>query len=162
MPTIEIADFQPRYANDFRDINLEWIETLFAVEPIDREVLEDPQTHILASGGQILLALLDGRPVGAGALMQTSPGRFELTKMGVRSAARGYQAGTRLLQALVNRAVDLGADELYLLTNHKCEAAVHLYEKSGFVHDEEIMERYGKNYARCDVAMSYPLERFAS
>lgn len=158
MPKLEIVNYQPRYANDFRDINLEWLETLFTVEEIDREVLGDPKTHILDPGGQILIALLDDRPVGAGALMQTSPRKFELTKMGVRSSARGHQVGTRLLKALVARAADLGADELYLLSSQKCEAAVHLYEKFGFIHDEKIMQRYGKNYERCDVAMSYPLD----
>ena len=51
----------------------------------------------------------------------------------------------------------MGAEQLYLLTNRKCEAAIHLYEKAGFRHDAAIMARYGARYARCDVAMDYPL-----
>ena len=47
------------------------------------------------------------------------------------------------------------ADPLYLLTNKRCAAAVHLYEKLGFRHDKEIMARYGAEYERCDVAMRY-------
>jgi ribosomal protein S18 acetylase RimI-like enzyme len=46
-------------------------------------------------------------------------------------------------------------DTLYLLTNRKCAAAIHLYEKLGFEHSEEIMRRYGQRYERCDVAMIY-------
>ena len=46
-------------------------------------------------------------------------------------------------------------DKVYLLTNRKCEAAIHLYEKLGFVHDAEIMAKFGARYERCDVAMSY-------
>ena len=38
-----------------------------------------------------------------------------------------------------------------LLSNAKCAAAVHLYEKAGFRHDAEIMARY----ERCNVAMRY-------
>jgi RimJ/RimL family protein N-acetyltransferase len=46
-------------------------------------------------------------------------------------------------------------DKIYLLTNRKCAAAIHLYEKLGFVHDEAIMRSFGARYERCDVAMSY-------
>lgn len=46
---------------------------------------------------------------------------------------------------------------LYLLTNYICAPAIHLYEKAGFQHDAEVMEKYGKSYARCDVAMAFPL-----
>lgn len=154
---IEIVDYRPEHAEDFRDINLEWIEELFTVEEIDREVLSHPQKYILDPGGHILVALLDGRPVGVGALMRTSPGHFELTKMGVRTAAQGHQAGAKLLRALLDKAAELGAQQLYLLSNRKCAAAVHLYEKFGFVHDPEVMARHGGNYQRCNVAMSYPI-----
>lgn len=158
MSSVEIVDYQPAYAEAFRDINLEWIEEMFAVESIDLEVLSHPQEHILDHGGQIVVALLDGQPVGVGALKRTGPGCYELTKMGVRPAAQGHRVGARLLQALVDRAGQLKADELYLLSSNKCAAAVHLYEKFGFVHDARIMARYGARYARCDVAMSYPLK----
>ena len=154
---LEIVDYEERYAADFRDINLEWIEEMFTVEEIDRQILCDPQTHILDGGGHIKVALLGGRAVGVAAVMQTAPGHFELTKMGVRPEARGHSAGTKLLQAMVERARALGAQELYLLSSRKCQAAVHLYEKFGFRHDLEVMARHGGNYSRCDVAMSYPL-----
>jgi RimJ/RimL family protein N-acetyltransferase len=50
----------------------------------------------------------------------------------------------------------MGIERLYLLTNTKCTAAIHLYEKLGFEHDAEVMERFGRRYERCNVAMSYP------
>jgi N-acetylglutamate synthase-like GNAT family acetyltransferase len=84
---------------------------------------------------------------------------FELTKMGVRASARGLKAGDFLLQRTIERARQLPIGTLFLLTNKKCAAAIHLYEKAGFVHDADIMERYGKRYARCDVAMSFDLSR---
>jgi len=46
-------------------------------------------------------------------------------------------------------------DKVYLLTNRKCAAAIHLYEKLGFQHDGEIMALFGGRYERCDVAMRY-------
>lgn len=155
---LDIVAYKAEFAADFRDINLGWLSELsFPVEPIDLEVLNQPEQHILDGGGHILMALLDGRAVGTGALKQTSAGRFELTKMGVRPEARGHRVGEQLLQALATLARDLGAQELYLLSSQKCVAAVRLYEKFGFQHDPDVMSRHGGNYGRCDIAMSYPI-----
>ena len=44
---------------------------------------------------------------------------------------------------------------LFLLTNKDCEAAIHLYEKNGFTHCADIMDKYGSAYERCNVAMRY-------
>jgi N-acetylglutamate synthase-like GNAT family acetyltransferase len=93
--------------------------------------------------------------IGTCALIRMGEGVFELTKMGVSAQARGRKAGEFLLAATLDRARAMGIETLYLLTNRKCEAAIHLYEKLGFVHSEEIMERYGKRYERCNVAMIY-------
>jgi putative acetyltransferase len=42
---------------DFARLNIEWLERGFTVEPHDREVLGDPEAHILAPGGRILFAV---------------------------------------------------------------------------------------------------------
>lgn len=156
---LAILDFTDALAPQFDAINRAWIEAMFAVEPHDDEVLSDPRTHIVDRGGTILfVAGADGEILGAGALMPTAGGAIELTKMGVRDEARGSGAGRALLAALIERASGLSPDPLYLLTNAKCAAAIHLYETAGFVHDAAIMARFGGDYARCDVAMSFPPE----
>lgn len=153
---LTILPFAPERAAAFHDINAAWIETMFVLEPVDRDVLENPVDRIIAPGGDILfVAAGDIGIVGAGALMKTGEGAFELTKMGVMQSARGRKAGEFLLAALIDRARALGAETLYLLTNRKCAAAVHLYEKLGFQHDADIMRQHGGEYARCDVAMRY-------
>ena len=140
----------------FHDINAEWISDMFRLEPADREVLEDPQTHILDGGGAILFVEAAGLGIiGTCALRKTGPTSAELTKMGVRAAARGLKAGEYLLAATIARAQEMGIDDLYLLTNSKCAPAIHLYEKLGFVHDASVMARYAARYQRCDVAMRY-------
>lgn len=93
--------------------------------------------------------------VGTCALQKTGERQFELTKMGVLSKARGRKAGEFLLQAIIARAHALGCDRLYLLSNSKSAAAIHLYDKLGFVHDTGVMEEFGKRYERCNVAMLY-------
>ncbi len=155
-PPLVIRPFEDRLAQEFYDINAEWIAAMFVLEPTDRDVLENPRARILDTGGDILFVEAPGIGiVGTCALQRTGPGAFELTKMGVRETARGMKAGEFLLAAIIARAQELGATKLYLLTNRKCAAAIHLYEKLGFVHDAGIMADYGARYERCDVAMLY-------
>lgn len=153
---LAIQEFRDHLAAHFHDINAEWINAMFRLEDTDRDVLQHPRARIIDPGGQILFVEAEGLGiVGTCALQKTSPTSYELTKMGVREAARGRKAGEFLLAAAIERARSLGADPLYLLTNAKCVAAIHLYEKHGFRHDANIMARYGARYERCDVAMRY-------
>ena len=153
---MRILSYDDSLAHHFHDINAEWIAAMFRLEPTDREVLENPREKIIEPGGDILFVEAPGLGiVGTCALQKTGPGAFELTKMGVRESARGLKAGEFLLEAIIARAEALGATRLYLLTNHICEAAIHLYEKLGFIHDQGIMAQYGARYERCDVAMLY-------
>ena len=121
----------------------------------DQEVLAHPQDRIIAPGGVILFVEAPGLGIiGTCALQKTGRAGFELTKMGVREIARGRKAGAFLLEAAIARATALGADPLYLLTNRKCAAAIHLDEKLGLSHDAQIMAANGVRYQRCDVAMT--------
>ncbi len=156
MAGLSILPFSDDRAKAFHDINIQWIEAMYRVEQTDRDVLEQPRARIIASGGDILfVAAKDIGIVGTCALQKTGERRFELTKMGVLPAARGRKAGEFLLRAMLRRAGELDAQTLYLLTNRLSAPAIHLYEKLGFVHDTDIMQRFGLRYARCDVAMRY-------
>lgn len=153
---LEILPYSDALAREFHDINVEWIEQMFVLEPADRESLERPRETIIEPGGDILFLRAAGRGViGTCALKKTGDGAYELTKMGVRSEARGRKAGEFLLRAAIARAAEMGATKLYLLTNSRCEAAIHLYEKAGFRHDRDIMAEYGARYQRADVAMRH-------
>jgi N-acetylglutamate synthase-like GNAT family acetyltransferase len=155
---LQIIEYRADLAHHFYTINAEWIEAMFVMEPHDKEVLSYPQREIIDRGGIILFAAAhDLGIVGTCALMPSSDGEFELTKMGVLASARGRKVGEFLLSAVIDRAHDMKMKRLYLLTNHACEAAIHLYEKAGFQHDAGIMAEFGSTYARCDVAMNFPL-----
>ncbi|MEA3002572.1 MAG: hypothetical protein QOH81_1360 [Sphingomonadales bacterium] len=155
-PLLTIREYGDDLARDFREINEQWITAMYSLEPAEIELLADPETHILAPGGAILFVEAEGLGiVGTCALRKTGEGEFELTKMGVIEAARGCKAGAFLLKAAIARAEEIGADTLYLLSNRKSAAAIHLYEKHGFLHDADIMRRFGARYERCNVAMRY-------
>lgn len=156
--SLAIREYTDDLAVRFHEINAEWIEAMFSLEDNDRRILSDPRGEILDRGGLILFVEAEDLGiVGTCALMRTDEGCFELTKMAVSERARGRKAGEHLLRAALARVHAMDVGTLYLLTNTKCEAAVHLYEKVGFRHDAEIMERFGRRYARCNVAMRFPL-----
>ena len=155
-PAMWARDFSDDLADAFYRINAEWIEDMFALEENDIALLSRPRELILDKGGVVLFAETpELGVVGTCALMVSKDGWVELTKMGVLKSARGLKVGEFLLAKTLERAASLGMDKVYLLTNRKCAAAIHLYEKLGFVHDAEIMRTFGARYERCDVAMAY-------
>ena len=154
---LTVREFSDDLAGAFYAINAAWISQMFTLEENDIRLLENPRDLIVDKGGAVLFAQTpDLGVVGTCAIMRMKDGWFELTKMGVLEAARGRKVGEFLLAAALKRAKAMGvADRLYLLTNRKCAAAIHLYEKLGFQHDAEIMALFGGRYERCDVAMRY-------
>lgn len=161
-PGLRIVPFDDSLATAFADITRAWVEEMFTLEAEDKAIIEDPSGKIIERGGEILFVEADDLGiVGTCALMPSQGKSFELTKMGVLAKARGKKAGAFLLEAVLERARCMHAkgalESLFLLTNARCEAAIHLYDKYGFVHDAGVLERSGTRYTRCDVAMSYPL-----
>jgi N-acetylglutamate synthase-like GNAT family acetyltransferase len=157
LKNLEFLTFQPELAEDFESINKQWIRAMFTLEAADLLCLEQPQEQIIDRGGQIWFARNQGLGVlGCCAVMPKGAGAFELTKMGVLEGTRGLKVGERLLKHVLQQAESMPIERLFLLTSKKCEAAIHLYEKHGFVHDQGVMDTYGDSYERCDVAMKFP------
>jgi ribosomal protein S18 acetylase RimI-like enzyme len=154
--TLRIREFTDDLAPAFRDINAQWLTAMYSLEPIDIDVLGNPRARIIDPGGVILFVEADDLGiVGTCALIKGGEGAYELTKMGVLESARGRKAGEFLLRAVIARAEAMGAQLLYLLSNTKSAPAIHLYEKLGFVHDAEILQRFGGHYSRANVAMRF-------
>jgi len=140
----------------FRTLNEEWITRFFTLEAKDRETLGDPERTILAKGGAIFLALVEGEAVGCVALIPMENGIYELSKMAVAPQQRGLGIGRALLQHAIAQARDLGAKSLFLGSNTKLANAVHLYESVGFRHvpPEQLPPMA---YSRANVFMELPL-----
>ncbi|RZS79982.1 putative N-acetyltransferase YhbS [Motilibacter rhizosphaerae] len=144
----------------FRSLNEEWIRLHFTLEDEDRRQLEDPFTSIVAPGGEVLLAELDGEVVGCVALRPEGDGVYELSKMTVAPAHRGAGLGRQILLAAIERARERGAATLFLGSSTKLAPAVHLYESVGFEH--VAPESIHMPYARADVFMTMALAQPAA
>jgi GNAT superfamily N-acetyltransferase len=151
---IRVIPYSDSLKNDFYLINKEWISSMFAMEEIDEKILTSPQEMIINLGGFIWFAENEDRQIlGTCALRKTGENQFELIKMGVYEKARGLNVGDILLKHVIKFIKTNPNNICYLLTNAKCEAAIHLYLKNGFVHDREILTQFGPEYSRCNVAM---------
>ena len=149
---IRIVDYAPRWRADFARLNIEWLERWFVVEPVDREVLSDPETHILADGGRVLFAVDgDDHAIGTVALKHEGDGVYELTKMAVEPGQRGSGIGRKLMQRALEVFAEAGGRELFLESSRQLAPALKLYESVGFVHHPA--PRPGSHYARADVYM---------
>ncbi|WP_300055460.1 GNAT family N-acetyltransferase [uncultured Roseobacter sp.] len=82
--------------------------------------------------GIILLAELDGRPVGCGMTHPLNDQDAEIKRVFVRAEARGSGAGQALSQALVDQARADGYDRVLLDTSAAFTGAQRLYERLGF------------------------------
>ncbi len=146
---VEILDYEPQYASDFRDINYAWISQNFCVEDSDRKILDHPDEHIIKPGGHIYMARYEHEIVGACALIKMNETTFELAKMGVVEKARGKNVGWLLGQACLQKARELGAKKVYLESNTKLAPAINLYHKLGF----QKITGHPSPYARCNIQM---------
>lgn len=151
---VRIVPYGPRHRDAFRDLNVEWITAYFGLEEADRRVLEDPEGAILRRGGAILVAEEGGEPVGCCALLRLEPDAYELAKMAVAPAARGKGIGMLLGRAAVERAGEMGAHRIELVSNTALGPALGIYRKLGFVE----VPLGASEYARADIRMVLALD----
>ncbi|MDX1544313.1 MAG: GNAT family N-acetyltransferase [Christiangramia sp.] len=151
---MQIISWKPEYSEEFKNMNLQWLEEFFWVEPHDEEVLGNPEKYIIQPGGNILFAKEGNEILGCVALMKMEDKIFELTKMAVKPAHRGKKIGQKLMQHTLEFAKEMKWDQLIIYSNRKLENAIHLYKKYGFV---EIPIEENGPYSRGDIKMQLKL-----
>jgi ribosomal-protein-alanine N-acetyltransferase len=120
---------------------------------LEREVFPQPWSvrtfydELSMPNRSYLIAEGDGRVLGYGGLLLVEEDAH-VTTLAVAPEARGARLGTRLLLALVDRALELGARHLTLEVRASNESARHLYERFGF---SPVGKR--KNYYRDEDAL---------
>ncbi|HEY4367774.1 MAG TPA: GNAT family N-acetyltransferase [Steroidobacteraceae bacterium] len=156
---VQIVTFDPCYREEFKRLNVAWLERYFRVEPIDERVLGNPETEILQPGGEILFALLNNDAggidvVGTVGLRPEGRDSLELTKMAVDERHLGKGYGQYLLETALELASERGMRRVVLYSQTALKPAINLYYKNGFVKSNEPL---GGVYLRCDIKMEKPL-----
>jgi len=131
---IEIIDYADEYANDFKQLNLEWLDKYNLTETHDLEIINDQKSMILEHGGYLYLAKSDDAIVGSAAIVKEGEGMYELVKMAVIAAFQGRGISRMLIEKCLNKVKELKAKKIFLYSNSQLTTAIALYKKYGFEH----------------------------
>lgn len=127
-----IQNYHPEHQPVFERLNRDWIEKYFWMEPVDHEVLGNPEEHIIQPGGFIFMADYKNEIVGTVALKFVETGVYEFTKMAVDEKFQGLKIGKQLAEAAIEKAKKKQAHKIILYSNTKLITAIALYRKLGF------------------------------
>jgi GNAT superfamily N-acetyltransferase len=89
---------------------------------------------------QVVVAYVDGAPVGCGAIKAFEPGVAEVKRMYTQPEQRGRGIAQQVLAELETWAAELGFNECILETGKKQPEAIRLYQKSGY----QTIPNYGQ------------------
>ncbi|GGG99585.1 hypothetical protein GCM10011416_17430 [Polaribacter pacificus] len=153
MLEVSIIPFKKEFAKDFYNLNIEWLQTYFYVEPYDEKVLSNPQTYILDKGGFIFFATYENEIVGTVALINEKE-CFELSKMAVLPKYQGKKIGQQLIDYCIAFSKNQGWKNIMLYSNRRLEPAINLYKKVGFI---EVELEKDVHYERADIKMKLTL-----
>lgn len=151
---INIISFDEKYAGDFKQLNIEWLQQYFVIEAYDEHQLSRPIEEIIDKGGYIFLAKEKEKIVGTVALMKETDRSFELTKMSVTKDSQGKGVSKLLMDACIQLAKERKWDRLFLYSNTILVPAIQLYYRYGF---QEIPLEMNSHYSRTNIKMELKL-----
>jgi GNAT superfamily N-acetyltransferase len=108
----------------------------------------DPE-EVADGRGALLVASIDGQPVGCGAVRRIESTVAEIKRMYVAPEARGRGVGRQVLLQLEAEARRLGATRLVLETGPRQPEALALYSRAGFVEIPNFGDYVGCEFSVC-------------
>jgi ribosomal protein S18 acetylase RimI-like enzyme len=152
---ISIQSFNKSYISDFYALNKEWIEESWRLEKSDINDLSNPQKYILDRGGEVFVAIKNGKVIATAAMVYADNKIFELAKMTVAEDCRGLGVANQLMDKCIDFAKKNNAEKIVLITNSALVIARNLYDKYGFKEIVLDSDKYGD---RGNVKMSLYLD----
>lgn len=148
---MEIHENNKNHLNEFIQLNEAWIKKHFKIESSDIALSNNPSC-IIENGGFIFSLVVNNSVVGVCALFHEGHDTYELARMAVTEEHQGKGYGKALINKCIEKAKELNAKKLYLISNTKLKPAISLYEKSGFK-----CKKLGQHpvYSRANIEMQY-------
>lgn len=148
---MKVITFEEKYRQDFIDFNTDWIISNFGfLEEHDKDTFEKIDEE-MQLGAMIFFAVEDEVPLATCMAMPMEGTTWEICKLGSNKHVPHKGAGSAVFEAAMQWALNHGAEKLFILSNSKLKAAIHIYKKYGF--KEIKLENY--EYIRCDIAFEY-------
>jgi ribosomal protein S18 acetylase RimI-like enzyme len=155
VPGPTVVPYREEFKSAFEQLNSEWIESYFELEPADRRVLGNPRGEILEKGGQIFFVLEQGEVKGTCAVLRHASDQCEIAKMAVAPTARGRGFGDLLMEACIDFARQNDIRRITIVSNTLLEPAIRLYRKYGFV---QVPISEDTRYKRANIRLELELE----
>ena len=147
---MKLVSYNPKYKNEFIEMNKYWISSMFVMETEDEHELDNIEPYI-ENGGQIFFALDDNNSVMACCMIAPrEDGNWEIMKFAAKGMYTGTGAGSACLKACIDYAREQGVERIIIVSNRKCVQAVHLYRKFGFIEIPVDKEKFP--FERADIA----------
>jgi DNA-binding MarR family transcriptional regulator/GNAT superfamily N-acetyltransferase len=132
---VEVAPIDPAEPQAQRCVNAYFAElnTRFATGFDPTQSIPADEHELRPPAGVLLLASLQGNPIGCGAIKFHDNAPAEIKRMWVAHSARGLGIGRRLLTELEAHAAGRGTRTVRLETNELLTEAISLYRSAGYV-----------------------------
>jgi GNAT superfamily N-acetyltransferase len=111
--------------------------------------------------GCLVLARLEGRPVGCIAFYAHDASTIEVKRMFVLPEARGHGIGARMVALLLSQARSAGFRRVRLSSHHSMHAAHGTYRRAGF-RDVPVSAEFPSAVAGVDICMELVLDAEAA
>ena len=129
---MNIIPFDEKYRQDFIDFNTDWIVSNFGfLEEHDVETF-DKIDEAMDLGAMIFFAVEDDTALATCMAMPVNGTTWEICKLGSNKYVPHKGAGSAVFEASMKWALEHGAERLFILSNSRLKAALHIYEKYGF------------------------------
>ena len=140
MPVIQIRDVQssdvPKVVALVTEVLAEFGLRFGVGSTTDVEVTTLPDSYLKRGGGFWVATESSGRIVGTCGVFPVDHETYELRKMYIYSASRGFGIAQLFMDACVSFVRERNGRQLVLDTIHEMDRAIAFYEKNGFVRDD--------------------------
>lgn len=146
---MKIVPYDSKYKKEFIEMNKYWISEMFTLENEDLNLLNNVDSAI-ENGSEIFFAIENNEVLACCMINPHENGEWEIDKFCAKGMSTGTGAGTSCLKACIEYGKKKKAKKIVIVSNRKCEAAIHLYRKFGFKEVPVDLEKFP--YERADIA----------
>lgn len=145
---MKVIPYDPKYKDKFIEYNTDWIVDNFGfLEKEDKETFENIEEDI-KNGAMIYFAIEEDEVLAVCMAKHMQDATWEICKLASNMHRPHKGCGSAVFEAAMQWAIGHGAARVFIISNRKLKAALHIYEKFGF--QEIQLDDY--EYIRGDIA----------
>lgn len=145
---MDLIEYDAKYKEDFIQFNKDWIIDNFGfLEDEDIKTFEKIEEE-LENGAMIYFVIEGDTALACCMAKPMKNGDWEICKLASNKNRPHKGCGSTAFEAAIQWAINHGAKRLFILSNSRLKAAIHIYEKFGF--KEIKLNNY--EYERGDIA----------